>query len=88
MTNSAWAPFVPKGPFPVRRYGPNGQEAEFAKQEDVPPGWEDHPSKVRVSEIRESEPELVSVQESKVAFDAVIDSLPTRKPITLRRKTL
>jgi hypothetical protein len=32
--------------FPGWRYGPNGQSAIFESEDDVPNGWEDHPSKV------------------------------------------
>lgn len=32
--------------FPSWRYGPDGQADVFACAEDVPPGWQDHPSKV------------------------------------------
>lgn len=32
--------------FPSFRYGPGGTSAIFDCEEDVPEGWEDHPSKV------------------------------------------
>ena len=32
--------------WPSWRYGPNGQGGVFARESDVPSGWEDHPSKV------------------------------------------
>lgn len=33
--------------WPSVRYGPNGAEAVFHSPDDVPAGWEDHPSKVK-----------------------------------------
>ena len=36
--------------FPSFRYGPDGQAQVFEREEDVPPGWEDHPSKVKASD--------------------------------------
>lgn len=35
-----------KKSWPAWRYGPNGQSQIFDNEDDVPPGWEDHPSKV------------------------------------------
>ena len=32
--------------WPSWRYGPGGAAAIFERPEDVPEGWEDHPSKV------------------------------------------
>ncbi len=32
--------------FPSWRYGPKGQAAVFQSEDDVPAGWEDHPSKL------------------------------------------
>ena len=31
--------------YPAWRYGPNGDAKVFARAEDVPAGWQDHPSK-------------------------------------------
>ncbi len=33
-------------PWPAWRYGPDGVAQVFEKEEDVPEGWFDHPSKV------------------------------------------
>jgi hypothetical protein len=35
------------GDFPTWRYGPDGQSAVFQSAEDIPEGWEDHPSKIK-----------------------------------------
>lgn len=32
--------------WPSYRYGPNGESRVFEREEDVPGGWHDHPSKV------------------------------------------
>lgn len=32
--------------FPAWYYGPEGQQQVFQRAEDVPEGWQDHPSKV------------------------------------------
>jgi hypothetical protein len=32
--------------WPSWRYGPDGQEAIFQSEDEVPEGWEDHPSKI------------------------------------------
>lgn len=32
--------------WPSWRYGPNGEARVFPRADDVPKGWEDHPSKV------------------------------------------
>lgn len=37
----------PRNPFPSVRYGPGGAVATFDREEDVPEGWVDHPSKVQ-----------------------------------------
>lgn len=37
----------PRNPFPSVRYGPEGAVATFDREEDVPEGWMDHPSKVQ-----------------------------------------
>lgn len=37
--------------FPTWRYGPNDQADIFHSSADVPKGWEDHPSKVKVAEV-------------------------------------
>lgn len=34
--------------FPSWRYGPNGQSGVFESEADVPTGWVDHPSLVKV----------------------------------------
>lgn len=36
----------PDNAWPSWRYGPDGQEAIFHREEDVPEGWVDHPGKV------------------------------------------
>lgn len=52
--------------FPSYRYGPGGKAQIFQNAEDVPAGWEDHPSKVKGAkadaepvEPRLSRPELM-----------------------------
>lgn len=37
---------VTAGTFPSWRYGPNGESRICQSPDDVPEGWEDHPSKV------------------------------------------
>lgn len=32
-------------------YGPNGEAEIFQSRDEVPKGWEDHPSKVEIAEI-------------------------------------
>lgn len=41
--------------WPSWRYGPNGQAQIFEHEEQVPEGWEDHPSKVAQTEEPEEE---------------------------------
>jgi hypothetical protein len=47
--------------WPSWRYGPNGEAQIFEKAEDVPKGWEDHPSKfekkTEIEEVAEEAPE-------------------------------
>ena len=40
----------PKQLWPSFRYGPNGEAQIFDRAEDVPEGWEDHPSKFAKAE--------------------------------------
>lgn len=42
--------------FPSVRYGPDGQEQAFDSAKDVPPGWKDHPSKVKGAPDPSKEP--------------------------------
>lgn len=37
--------------FPAFYYGPGDQKRVFQSAEDVPEGWEDHPSKVAEEEV-------------------------------------
>jgi len=43
--------------WPSWRYGPNGEAEIFEKAEDVPKGWQDHPSKFKRREKGEVEKE-------------------------------
>lgn len=58
-------PQAPAESFPSVRYGPGGDARVFQSAEDVPAGWEDHPSKVKgpkapaVDPKRLSRPELM-----------------------------
>jgi hypothetical protein len=42
--------------YPAWFYGPNGQEQIFNSDEEVPAGWQDHPSKVVTPERTGSKP--------------------------------
>lgn len=53
--------------WPSWRYGPNGEARVFQSAEDVPEGWVDHPSLVRI-------PPAAPVP-SDDAFDAAADPL-------------
>lgn len=43
--NAAPPPYQHQG-WPSWRYGPDGQSQVFQSEDEVPDGWEDHPSKV------------------------------------------
>jgi hypothetical protein len=45
-----------KNDFPAWYYGPEGQSDVFERAEDVPEGWQDHPSKVITPERTGSKP--------------------------------
>jgi hypothetical protein len=42
--------------FPSFRYGPGGRSAIFRSAEEVPEGWQDHPSRVVESKTEEPKP--------------------------------
>lgn len=41
--------------WPSFRYGPDGASMICQSEEDVPPGWEDHPSKVKQAPVEPSD---------------------------------
>lgn len=43
--------------WPSWRYGPKDQAAVFEREEDVPMGWEDHPSKVKDLDMDVEQPQ-------------------------------
>lgn len=55
--------------FPSCRYGPGGACAVFDCEEDVPAGWEDHPSKVKCAAEK---PTLADAAEAIAAAAAQI----------------
>ena len=77
--------FSPKGPvvyWPSWRYGPGGQAAIFECAEDVPKGWEDHPSKVGavVESANGIRPTALVEEESSTQL-----AQPRRRPVALKR---
>lgn len=59
--------------FPRWAYGPGGQAQIFERAEDIPEGWEDHPSKVRVADEVEESTEQVEESVSEVDMRVSLD---------------
>ena len=56
--------------WPSWRYGPDGQEGIFHKEEDVPEGWVDHPAKVGVEPESPKPPKLTAAEKKAAAKEA------------------
>jgi hypothetical protein len=53
--------------FPAWYYGPEGQQQVFQRAEDVPEGWQDHPSKVITAAKTGSKPQEPKVDKIPAA---------------------
>jgi len=71
-------PVTPEGfqSFPSWRYGPNGEAKIFEREEDIPEGWVDHPSKLQEST---EEPKVEEAPQSQPNPETV-DSEPQLEP--------
>lgn len=56
--------------WPAWYYGPNGTGQIFDRAEDVPAGWQDHPSKVGKAAQSAATPTLVTPDTETVEIDA------------------
>lgn len=72
--------------WPAWRYGPDGQEKIFQSEKDVPAGWEDHPSKVKIAPVKAKSVTKKSVKAAALDAEAIAEA--RREELFARAKEL
>lgn len=65
--------------FPGWYYGPNGESQIFNSIEEVPEGWEDHPSKVKEPQVGKGEQNVSKSESKRVAEQKNTKKTPKTK---------